>query len=507
MFERVFLVIDPFQGGALTVSGTHAAFEFSSEFREIQLRVRIDERVVDGPMIQSSGAFSLTFDLPEVGQRFQPLEIQASTGFSPETLGLTGGSQPVALRIREISLRGERLIDFTGDSGASHFSAAPISQRPAGLNVVGYFQHEIGVAQSARLFAQSCANSGIPNRLVDFSEDRANAAMSVTALSEEIENPYAINVFHVNADRIQAAWRYYGRKFFDGRYNIGVWHWELPVFPDEWLECFDYVDELWVPSLFIRDAIGAKSSIPVMHMPHAISFERPVSVMRSEFGLPEESFLFLVMYDMGSFQSRKNPAAALESFKIASDALPQRRLGLVIKVMNADVDSHDFSQLRAWSRENENVTLISETLSRQALYRLEATCDVFVSLHRSEGWGLCLAESMYLEKPVIATGWSGNMDFMSSDNSALVDYELIDIACDDGPYKEGQLWADPKVSQAADWMIRLVEDRALYRELGLRGRQTMESEYSMEAIGRRYQSRFRDLSRMIRDRDPNPQGA
>ena len=228
-----------------------------------------------------------------------------------------------------------------------------------------------------------------------------------------------------------------------------------------------------------------------------MEFERPKRLRRSEFGLPEDYFLFLTMYDMHSFQARKNPQAVLESFKIASESFSSRKAGLVIKVMNPDSQPGDFLKLEKWAAEQPNISLIKDTFSRTDTYRLEACCDAFVSLHRSEGWGLGLAECMYLQKPVIGTAWSGNLDFMTPENSALIDFEMVPITEDHGPYKKGQSWAEPSVQHAAEWMVRLVEDKKIRDQLASKGRLTIESEYSPRAIARRYEERLRILQKSL----------
>ncbi|MDE0885702.1 MAG: glycosyltransferase [Myxococcota bacterium] len=497
MGAQASLEIPKYRGGRLNITGSHTACEFAPEFDELQLRISVAGETIASRAIDEPGKFSVAFELPEQSEGPVRLEIESSKSFSPNELGLGEDSRTLSLRIGAISLNAEALIDFS-QSRIEPIKGTGSSPHPPGLNIVGYFKQELGIAESARLASLAAEASPIPHALVDFSKD-CSSTIGEHSQDEKLqsENPYSINVFHINADQMPSAWRFFGPEFFQDRYNVGVWHWELPEFPDEWIPSFSYVHELWAPSRFIQDAITAKSTVPVIHMPHAMGFERPQRVARSEFGLPENAFLFLSMYDMHSFQARKNPQAVLESFKLAANGSPSGKMGLVLKVMNPESRPDDFAELRKWAEETANVSLITETLSRNGIYRLEACCDAFISLHRSEGWGLGLAESMYLQKPVIATGWSGNLDFMTPENSALIDYELVAISEDQGPYKKGQIWADPKIEHAADWMLRLVEDKALRDRLALNGRQTMESDYSPLAIGQRYQERFRILQSRI----------
>ncbi|MDG2336229.1 MAG: glycosyltransferase [Myxococcota bacterium] len=498
MGEQASLEIPNYGGGRLKITGTHTAFEYAPALEKLHLSISIAGETIGGQQIDQPGKFSLLFELPEQHEGSVRLGIESSHSFSPTDLGLGDDSRTLSVRIGEISLNHTVLVDFS-EREIEPVNGAGRSPHTPGLNIVGYFQQELGIAESARLASLAAEASPIPHGLVDFSKDCSSAiGEHPQAVKLQSGNPYSINLFHINADQMPSVWRYFGPDFFQDRYNVGVWHWELPEFPDEWISAFSYVHELWAPSRFIQDAITAKSSVPVIHMPHAMGFDRPQRVARSEFGLPEDAFLFLSMYDMHSFQARKNPKAVLESFKLAADGSLSGKMGLVIKVMNPESQPDDFAELRNWAEGTPNVSLITETLSRNGIYRLEACCDAFISLHRSEGWGLGLAESMYLQKPVIATGWSGNLDFMTPENSVLVDYELVSIDEDHGPYKKGQIWAEPKVEHAADWMQRLVEDKALRDRLALNGRQTMESDYSPVAIGRRYEERFRILQKRLR---------
>jgi glycosyltransferase involved in cell wall biosynthesis len=309
------------------------------------------------------------------------------------------------------------------------------------------------------------------------------------------DNPHPINLIHVNADQVPVVHAHFGQAFFDNHYNIGFWHWELPELPNEWLGSFALLNEVWVPSRFVADAVSAKSPVPVVRMPHAVGFEPPRSASRGQFDLPEKDFLFLAMYDMHSVQERKNPEAVIDAFHRAfPDGVGA---GLVVKVMNRTSDTEPFARLEQRLRDVPGVHLIAETLDRKDVYALESVCDSFVSLHRSEGFGLGLAEAMYLGKPVIGTNWSANTDFMTADNSCPVRYELVRIEQDAGPYLAGQVWADPDVEHAAWYMNLLVEDDEFRKRVSAAGQQTIRGEYSPSAIGQLYRKRLEILSRLI----------
>lgn len=358
-----------------------------------------------------------------------------------------------------------------------------------GVNIIGYLHSEAGLGQSARICAAAADAAGIAHALVDLSRFSPSRAQDFTVQGKvSNRNPHPFNIFHINADQMPIAYNYLGEAFFAGRYNIGYWAWELPVFPAEWLASYAYVHEVWAPSQFVVDALAPTAARPVLRVPHAIGFTPSTGASRRQFGLPEDRFLFLAMYDMFSYQARKNPDAAVRAFAQAFPAASPA--ALVLKVLNPDRRSPQYAALRGLIAEVPNVLLIEQTLSRQEVYDLESVCDCFVSLHRSEGFGLALAESMHAGKPVIGTNWSGNVDFMNAENSCPVDYALVELTEDHGPYKRGQVWAEPDVGHAAWYMRKLVDDPAFCRQIAAAARATIARDYSFDAVGRLYQRRL-----------------
>ena len=286
---------------------------------------------------------------------------------------------------------------------------------------------------------------------------------------------------------------------FAGRYNIGLWHWELPKFPNRWLGAFDLVDEIWAPSRFIQDSISARSPRPVVRIPHAIRFTASPQATRSTFGLPNDAFLFLMMYDVQSFQQRKNPEGAIEAFRKTFGGA--RDVTLVIKVNAAHRQGEGGKRLSELLRGAANVRVLDEKMDRQRTYDLLSVCDCVLSLHRAEGFGLVLAEAMYLGKPVIATAWSGNMEFMTPQNSCPVAYHLVRLERDIGPYERGQVWAEPDLDDAAAQMKKITFDTHWAQRIAAAGQATIRNEFSPERIGELYRQRLHEiLNRQARGR-------
>ncbi|HEX2861180.1 MAG TPA: glycosyltransferase family 4 protein, partial [Lacunisphaera sp.] len=270
------------------------------------------------------------------------------------------------------------------------------------------------------------------------------------------------------------------------------WAWELPEFPEAWVHHANYFDEIWTPSRFTTEAIAPKVPLPVLTMPHAISFARPEGDFRRKYGLPADKFLFLFLYDLNSYSERKNPGAVVDAFR--RSGLAERGAALVIKVHNVPSNPADFQRLRESVASLPGTTLITQTLARTGVYELESACDCFVSLHRSEGFGLAIAECMFLGKPVISTDWSGTTDFVRPDNACPVRASTVTLDRNHGPYAQGQIWAAPDLDHAAWWMQQLHGDQALARKIGASARASIEENLAPAVIGARYRRRLEAIA-------------
>lgn len=344
-----------------------------------------------------------------------------------------------------------------------------------GINLIGNIKAEMGLGQSCRLLADMILKCGCQLSVYNTNTNH-NVKKRDASFDEYISDklPYGVNIFHVNPAELgkvfmQMPWAW------EGRYNIAFWLWELEEFPREWYAYCDLFDEIWVPSQFVAGSIRKITDVPVRVIPYfmTVSFERGIT--RNNFGLPENKFLFLVMFDVNSTLGRKNPLGAVRAFKQAFSPKDER-VGLVIKVNNTDIKK--IAILKKELKGYRNVYLITETLKKERLNCLIACADVFVSLHRAEGFGLVMAEAMMLGTPSIATDWSANVEFMDAESACMVGYRLIKNPANEDLYKKGCIWAEPDCGQAAAYMIRLVEDREYYTLLQENGRK-----YIKEKLG------------------------
>lgn len=340
------------------------------------------------------------------------------------------------------------------------------------------------MGEAARHMANMISCLDYPWCIYDFEEGNYSRKLD-NKWEEKIESQikYDTLILNINADQIGAVKKHLSDEIWNNTYKIGVWFWELQEFPDEWLDAFNMVDEVWAPTRFIENSLKQKATCPVIYMPLEMSLDKPQKIERNEFGLPENTFLFLNMYDTLSMASRKNPEAAIVAFKKAfmPDDLT---VGLVIKINNSQM-AKEKEALEMLKGEYSNIYFIADTLTREKVNSLLMCCDVAVSLHRSEGLGLLCQEAMYFGKPVIATNWSGNVDFMNKDNSCLVDYSLKEIGEDIGPYKAYQKWAEADIDMAVEYMKRLKGDTEYYKRISQNAAHDIEKMYNVDkrAVG------------------------
>jgi glycosyltransferase involved in cell wall biosynthesis len=274
-------------------------------------------------------------------------------------------------------------------------------------------------------------------------------------------------------------------------YRIAYWAWELDAIPEEWVELTPLLDCIWAPTQFVADAFRKRMPLPVHEVLPGVELSEIEPVGKADFGIPPANYVFLFMFDMCSQMVRKNPLAVIEAFRAAFRR--DEKATLVIKVSRGRSHPEAFAILGAAARA-AGVILIDEVFSRARAYGLIQMCDCLVSLHRAEGFGLCLAEAMLMGKPVIATNYSGNLSFMHRGNSLLVDYELIEIAADNPIYKRRNHWADPSIEQAASHMRYCFDHRADAAVLGNKGRADVEQKLSLKAAGQRMAEQLASVS-------------
>jgi len=362
--------------------------------------------------------------------------------------------------------------------------------------LVGHPYGVSGRGEDVRTTARAFARTGMPfaicNTFGEYGKETGVMHRDFSLMDRITkENRYKCNIFHINADEMDHAWRHLGDEFFAGRYNIGYWAWELSEFPNAWLPAFKLVDEIWAPSRFTQQAMSEKAPCPVIRMPLGVELPDETAYSRADLGLPEGTFLFLFFFDFTSYLARKNPWATISAFKRAFGADVGANVGLVIKTNGMALRPEEARHfLDAAELDDPRIVVLDKVMEDREIRGLVRACDCFVSLHRSEGFGRGPAEAMYYGRPVIVTGYSGNLDFTNELNACIVDYTLVPVKEGEYPHGGGQIWADADVEQAAWYMRRLVAEPGYGAGLGKMAADTIRSQCGTEAVGRRYGARL-----------------
>ena len=350
------------------------------------------------------------------------------------------------------------------------------------IDIVGYARGDFGVAQNLRGVVEAFKLLDYKINVLDVSTNE-NQSETDQSLNKYIKlrSNSRIQIYCVNADQTAITINNLSNKLSDRKYKIGYWFWELAEFPKAWMSAFDKLDEVWAPTKFIYECLKKVSPIPVYYIPVVVEPKLIKSFDRNYFGLPKESYLFHFSYDFHSFTERKNPEAVLKAFENAFRN-SKEKVGLVIKMNNAEKYPYSYNKLISKISNDDRIFIINKTLSRQEMYGLINSSDAYVSLHRSEGFGLGLAESMFFGKPVIATGYSGNLDFMNKYNSCLVPFKLVKVRKGEYPYGKNQFWAEPSIAEAGRYMKKLVSNKIFSNKISRLGQLTIKKNHSAKQV-------------------------
>lgn len=416
-------------------------------------------------------------------------------GISKLVLNVSGTLKPVLIKLLPLSLlrkmKRSMIANSYGKLEKLNILPYENGRYEHGVNLIGNICAESGLGQSCRLVASALDQTGFPLSIYKYEQLGAEGQGDHSwknRLSKEL--PYDVNLIHINPHELGLAFMQQDASVWNYRYNIGYWLWELEEFPDEWIPCFQCLDEIWAPSEFICNAIRKKTTLPVRCMPYYVDVHIGTIYDRKHFGIPEDKFLYLMMYDQSSCMERKNPIGVLNAFKMAFEK-ENENVGLVIKINNPTPESR--KQIRSVLDGYTNVYLIEETLSRDEVNSLTKCVDVVVSLHRAEGFGLVLAEAMLLGTPTVATNWSSNTEFMNENVACMVDYELITIEKDMPPFKAGNRWADANLDQAAEYMKKLYEDKEYYEMIRKNAKEYAKEKLGMDQAAGRIRERLKEI--------------
>ncbi|MEM7007169.1 MAG: glycosyltransferase family 4 protein, partial [Pseudomonadota bacterium] len=334
---------------------------------------------------------------------------------------------------------------------------------PGPVNVAGYLSQTHGLAASANRCIATLKRLGVDVRTFDLSDAQPDVSGSTSKHEKYVPGPWII---HVNAPEFMLAHATIGKDLLSRSFVAGYWAWELPEAEPAWKDKTKFLSELWVPSHYTAKAFEDCQDLPVRVVPHIFETQRGVTpaAIRQALALGSDEFIAVALCDLRSSAARKNPQGAICAFKQAFGSDTSAKL--ILKIQNGDWALKIMAELQALA-DGSNIVLIDEKWPGDRVVDLIAAADVLISLHRAEGFGVTMAEAMALETPVIATGWSGNTDFMTDDTAILIPSRQIPVRDPQGVYS-GQYWAEPDIGAASSALTKLRNDPDFARDLAKR---------------------------------------
>ena len=358
---------------------------------------------------------------------------------------------------------------------------------PAGapLVIAGMFRSASGLGEAARATAAAVSEVGFSPIVLDITERLAPCDFHYEGETSSVlpDASHGTLILHVNAPETYVILRQIGALDKKNWRVIGYWAWELPTLPKEWAPAFKLVSELWTLSDYSAQAIRSHPrSCKVNVVPIAVTPPTQLTRGREEFGLRSNAFVVLTMGDARSSFDRKNLVGAIRVFKTAFGR--NENYQLIVKTRNMN-DQPEFKSLLTDAIDHySNITLLDKSITDTERWHLLDACDTVLSVHRAEGFGLPMAEAMALGKPVVATGYSGNMSFMDNQTAMLVPFELVPVNDRFGIYKSNYgNWAEPNLGIAAEHLRRLSEDHELRAQLGAAAKAQIEKLCSLCSVG------------------------
>ncbi len=363
------------------------------------------------------------------------------------------------------------------------------------ITVIGHPFAPIGMGEQLRSHVRACNAVHLPLGVFDIFRyaQRGDAAhRALVGGLECVAVPGGIRIFHVNGDeveRVVTTFEARGNDFGAG-YNVIVPAWELAKYPKPWAAQLERFDEVWALSSFIRDSLGA-SGIDSHLVGQSVELPAGPFLPRRFFEISESAFVLLNFFDLSSYATRKNPEAAIALFQRIRREQPWLDVELVLKIKDGEQGAHDWAASLA---ADPRIRVISAPLDSDGVRSLVNACDCFVSLHRAEGFGRGLGEAMALGRLTLATGWSGNLDFMTPANSLLAGHAPLALRPGDYPHAAGQSWADPDLDHAYELIRPVLAEPTRGSAIALRGRSDVLRTHGNRAVGLRILARVEQIA-------------
>ncbi len=356
-------------------------------------------------------------------------------------------------------------------------------EKKFGVNIFGYIDGEFGLGEAVRLIIKSIEKAKIPFVLLNYDTSTSHRHNDLTYINFVKESPYLINLVLLGPTEARRVTNYFGIDLFKNKYNIFFLNWESENFPKEYIKNLNFYDEVWTPANYCKNVVEKSCLIPV----DVICYPIETTIIENddeEFNnfFDSKKFNFLFIFDYNSTLERKNTLNLIEAFRNAFKK-NDNTVCLTIKTSRSTKFVKEKKSLIEKIGEYENIKIVEKIFDKNTLHKIIRGCDSYVSLHRSEGFGLTMAEAMYFGKPVIATGYSGNTEFMSNSNSFLVDYNICKVDSDIINYDKNTIWSNPNINHASELLKIVKENSVQVKKIGIEAKESILQNFSFDKIG------------------------
>lgn len=351
-----------------------------------------------------------------------------------------------------------------------------------GVNVFGFIGGEFGLGEAVRLIIKALNKAEVPVSLINYDVETNHEHNDNTFNNFSDKAIYPVNLVLLGPSEAKRVLIHYPEDFFKNKYNIFYLNWESEYIPQEYIDNFSFYDEIWVPAQYCKDILTKVCDIPVNVVPYPIEIEVD-SVPDEEAATfyNQNTFNFFFMFDYNSSMERKNTLNLINAFEKAFGK-EDTSVSLIIKTSKSTKFVKERELLESHISGFKNIKIVEKIYDKQTLHKIIKGCSAYVSLHRSEGFGLTMAEAMFFGKPVIATNYSGNLEFMNKDNSFLVDFKRAKIDSSVINYDSNTIWSEPSVDHAAELMKLVKENSQAVRDVAIKGEESIYNNFSSKKI-------------------------
>lgn len=364
-------------------------------------------------------------------------------------------------------------------------------ERKEGVLFIGYAEGNLGLGQCFRNDVRAAAHADLPFAIYPF-RGGIESRLLGPFMPEHYDKTHAydVNVIEVAPDQVPVVLSRVDSRLTHDTYNVLRTYWELPSAPKAWARMLKGINEIWVPNSFVGEALRHVFTGPITVIPSTVEVGDGPWKTREELGLEPGRFYFLFSFDYFSSPYRKNPLAVLEAFE---RAFPDGKENVGITLhSNGLVDRYSYIQkdIREASASDPRINVSERSLSHHDMLSLIRASDAYVSLHRSEGFGMAMAEAMAFGRIVIGTNFSGNTDFLTEQTGFPVPYTIRGVEAHEYHWADAQVWAEPDLHAAAS-ILRQVYDTPEHAKMRAdSGRKLIQHKYGAAQVGRAMKERL-----------------